>query len=83
MSASYDGADRLNWRKAQRSINNGNCVEIGTASGAVLVRDSKDRHGAVLHYSNDSWLQFIHEARMGRFDRLRLSGDRAVRSIYF
>ena len=75
MSVSYDGADRLNWRKAQRSINNGNCAEIGVLSGVVLVRDSKDKQGAVLRYSDDSWLQFVREARMGRFDGLRLSGD--------
>lgn len=82
MSVSYDGPDPLNWRKAHRSMNNGNCAEIGSFPGVVLVRDSQDREGSVLRYPDDSWLQFIREARMGRFDGLRLSHDWAVRSIY-
>lgn len=67
-----DLPDNLNWRKAKRSMNNGNCAEIGSVGGAVMVRDTKDRQGAVLRYPAVSWLEFVREARKGRFDGLRL-----------
>lgn len=54
-----------------RSMNNGNCAEVGAVPGMVLIRDSKDRQGAVLRCPSGSWLQFIYEARSGRFDVLR------------
>jgi len=53
-------------------MNNGNCAEIGAAPGIVLVRDSKDRRGEILQYPNASWLEFVREARAGRFDALLL-----------
>ena len=55
------------WRKAQRSMGNGNCVEISSVTGGVVVRDSKNP-GPVLRYSATSWLAFTREARLGRFD---------------
>ncbi|MFC4053041.1 DUF397 domain-containing protein [Actinomadura syzygii] len=37
------------WRKSSRSTNNGGaCVELGSAWGAVVVRDSKDPDGPKL-----------------------------------
>jgi hypothetical protein len=71
MSAIYSELDGSGWRKAVRSLNNGNCAEIGLSSDAILVRDSKNRKGVVLRYPSDSWLEFVREARMGRFDGLR------------
>ena len=59
---------RLNWRKAKRSMNNGNCAEISTAVGGVAVRDSKDPQGPVLRYPVTSWNSFIASARNGKFD---------------
>lgn len=56
------------WRKAHRSMANGNCVEIRPASGAVAVRDSQNPGGYVLAYSTESWRAFTLEARLGRFD---------------
>ena len=32
----------LDWRKARRSANNGACVELASAAGQILIRDSKD-----------------------------------------
>lgn len=47
-----------NWRKSTYSGGSGavNCVEAGTAPGAVLVRDTKDRGtGPVLRVSPGDW----------------------------
>ena len=48
--AGMEGSDVASWRKSSYSGNNGgNCVEAGSAPGAVLVRDTKqDEHGPVL-----------------------------------
>jgi hypothetical protein len=69
----YDGRERLDWRKAGRSMNNGNCAEVATAIGAVAVRDSKDPHGPVLRYSLTSWHSFLAAAKKGYFDELHYS----------
>lgn len=50
------------WRKSTRSANGGgsNCVEVGAAAdqSRVLVRDSKDRDGAILAFSPAAWTAF-------------------------
>jgi Domain of unknown function (DUF397) len=47
------------WRKASYSGNGANCVEAGHASGAVLIRDTRDREsGPVLRVSPDDWRRF-------------------------
>jgi hypothetical protein len=46
------------WRKASYSATNGNCVEVADATGAVLVRDTTNRAGAVLAVSADAWRKF-------------------------
>jgi Domain of unknown function (DUF397) len=60
----------LNWRKARRSMNNGNCTEVATTAGMVAVRDSKDPQGQVLFYPATSWVSFLNAASNGRFDSL-------------
>ena len=62
----------LEWRKARSSANNGACVELAPAAGQILIRDSKDRSGAVIAYSEYSWRQFLAIAKTGRFDPERL-----------
>jgi hypothetical protein len=47
------------YRKSSRSMANGNCVEAGSASGAVLVRDTTDRAGAVLSFPAAAWAAFL------------------------
>jgi hypothetical protein len=71
MSLSYREREDLNWRKAKRSMNNGNCAEVATTKGIVAVRDSKDPQGPVLRYPASSWGSFLAAARMGSFDKLR------------
>lgn len=47
------------WRKSSYSSGNGgNCVEIGHATNAVLVRDTKNRDGVTLTFSASSWRAF-------------------------
>ena len=58
------------WRKALRSIANGDCVEIAPASGQIAVRDSKDPFGPILCYRASAWRSFLAEARKGIFDSL-------------
>jgi hypothetical protein len=46
------------WRKASRSIGNGNCVEAGNGPSGVLVRDTTDRDGTVLAFTAEVWTEF-------------------------
>ena len=47
------------WRTSTYSGGNGgDCVEIGETERAVVVRDSKDRAGAVLAFGPDAWRRF-------------------------
>lgn len=71
MSIGFSDGDRLLWRKSIRSINNGACVEVAAASGMIVVRDSKDPDGLIMHYPTNSWLPFVTKARRGGFDTLR------------
>lgn len=60
----------LDWRKARRSIANGDCVELASANGQIVVRDSKDPSGSIIQYRADAWQSFLSKARRGEFDRL-------------
>lgn len=51
------------WRKSSRSGSVSNCVEVAVAIDAVGVRDTKDREGAVLAFSNDRWADFVRALR--------------------
>jgi hypothetical protein len=52
------------WRKASYSNNGGTaCVEAGHVPGAVLVRDTTDRDGAVLTVPADAWRRFTATLR--------------------
>jgi Domain of unknown function (DUF397) len=54
-----EGSGTVSWRKSSYSGNNGgNCVEAGSISGRVLVRDTQDRTGAVLQFSANAWRVF-------------------------
>jgi len=56
------------WRKALRSIANGACVEVASASGSIIVRDSVNRSGLVIRYSTETWQAFLAHAKTGTFD---------------
>jgi len=58
----------LDWRKARRSMGNGDCVEVAPAGSGVLVRDSKNPGAAVLGYPATAWRSFLLSAKQGNFD---------------
>ena len=71
MSPMDNGALSGGWRKAGRSVNNGQCVEVASAGAAVVVRDSVDPSGLVVGYPTRSWQAFLATAKTGTFDSLR------------
>jgi hypothetical protein len=50
----------MDWRTSSYSgANGGNCVELASDSGAILVRDTTDRPGTVLEVSASAWQEFL------------------------
>jgi hypothetical protein len=65
-SVNLEGAG---WRKSTRSgPYSDNCVEVAFVGGAVALRDSKDRAGAVLVFTPEEWLAFVDGTKDGEFD---------------
>lgn len=58
----------LTWVKSSYSgSQGGNCVEVAAdRQGEVLVRDTKDRDGAVLGFRGASWRRFATEIKAGQ-----------------
>jgi hypothetical protein len=54
----------MDWRKSTYSgSDGGNCVETGSANGAVMVRDTTDRDGGTLAFGVDAWRAFLGTLR--------------------
>lgn len=54
------------WRKSSKSgASGGQCVEAGSLPGAVLVRDTVNRDGAVLKFSAGAWAEFATAVKSG------------------
>ena len=51
------------WRKSIRSGSTGNCVEVGDADHAVLIRDTTNRDGGTLTFTTTAWTAFLGTAR--------------------
>ena len=59
---------RVRWRKSSHSgANGGACVEVGTVSRVVAVRDSKDPDGPKLTFSPAEWRAFVAGVKAGEF----------------
>lgn len=58
------------WHKSSRSGGNGgDCVEVAVnLPGIVAVRDTKDRRGAALVFTDAEWRAFLAGVRGGEFD---------------
>jgi hypothetical protein len=57
----------VTWKKSTRSNGGGNCVEVATPPRAVMVRDSKDQQGPVLHFAPAPWATFLKTIKAGAF----------------
>ena len=53
----------VNWRKSTHSNASGDCVEVGTARRAILVRDTTNRSGATLAVPAEAWQALLAEVR--------------------
>ncbi|MER6630949.1 DUF397 domain-containing protein [Streptomyces sp. NPDC000987] len=65
-SSPEPATDRLNWFKSSYSSGSGgDCVEVADAGTAVLIRDSKRPHDAVLTVPATQWTAFVQMAARG------------------
>lgn len=71
MSLDSAAPENIQWRKALRSLGNGNCVEVAPLATKILVRDSQDPDGLTIGYPSQTWESFVSRARSGVFDALR------------
>jgi hypothetical protein len=55
------------WRKPQRSVGNGACVEVTVAVSGIAVRDSTDKSGPMLACTAESWRSFARSVRLDHF----------------
>ena len=54
----------MDWRKSTYSgANGGNCLEVASGDGAILVRDTANRDGTTLTVSAEAWQQFTDKLR--------------------
>jgi Domain of unknown function (DUF397) len=51
------------WRVATYTGGNGDCVEVGDADRAILVRDTKDRTGRTLTFTTATWHSFTNSLK--------------------
>ncbi|NUR73358.1 MAG: DUF397 domain-containing protein [Hamadaea sp.] len=56
----------LDWRKSRR-CDAGTCVEVASLKDEIVIRDSKDPDGPVLHFTRDEWTAFVDGVRDGDF----------------
>lgn len=57
-------SDSTRWRTSSYSgSQGGNCVEVGGQDRRVLIRDTKDRRGAVLRLSPSAWYRFVTQVK--------------------
>jgi hypothetical protein len=54
------------WRTSSYSDSARQCVEVGQAGAACLIRDSKNRTAGSLAFSNRTWTTFTLGIRNGR-----------------
>jgi hypothetical protein len=55
------------WRKSSHSAYNGNCAEVGQDGAVVCMRDSKDKNGPVMIFSDAEWNDFLYGIRQNAY----------------
>ena len=55
----------LIWRKSSASGGNAECVEVASSELSVLVRDTRNRSGAMLQFSSAQWRGFVGRIKHG------------------
>lgn len=65
---SSQGCVEVQFIKSTYSGTDGSCVEVAASPEQILVRDSKDKEGAVLTFNPEEWTAFILGAKAGEFD---------------
>jgi hypothetical protein len=58
----------LRWRKSTYSSGNGECVEVATREGRVIIRDSKAPAAVKIPYGVAAWESFLVLTKAGTFD---------------
>jgi Domain of unknown function (DUF397) len=53
----------LEWRKSRSSGESQGCVEVAKRGSSLLVRDSRDRSGALLSFGPAQWADFLARIR--------------------
>jgi hypothetical protein len=48
----------------------GSCVEVASSGDGVAMRDSKDKGGPILRFTQNEWVAFLTGAKAGEFDQL-------------
>jgi len=62
-------AGEPSWHTGKR-CDGGQCVEIGTLGGSILIRNSVDPDGARLKLSRSGWQEFVARLKDGDYDGL-------------
>jgi hypothetical protein len=62
--------DSTPWIKSSASGSDSNCVELRRHDGMIEVRDSKDREGPVLRFTDAEFAAWLDGANRGEFDHL-------------
>jgi Domain of unknown function (DUF397) len=65
MSSAQPERGQLIWRKARRSMNHGDCVEVAAANKKIAVRDSKNPDGSWMICSPRCWQAFVEKIKVG------------------
>ena len=62
-----DDRSTADWRTSTRS-SGANCVEVALLGEGVALRNSRDRKGPELSFTNSEWVAFIGGVRRGEFE---------------
>ena len=58
------------WHKSSASAGGGECVEVAMWKSSVLVRDSRDRPGPELEFTQAQWRGFVRRVKNGKACRI-------------